>query len=389
MNTLQSTYIKEFFSYMRPHGSEAEQAWITTFILPKLPATTPHFIDGAGNIHLDMRTAGKRKGKARTLFVAHTDTVHREDGRQTCTIDKKNFLRVGNPKKTNCLGADDGAGVIVLLNLIAAKVPAYYIFTRCEERGGLGAKHLVDSYALLLAEFDRAIAFDRKGTSSVITHQGWGRCCSDTFADALSEGLSGLTTMYAPDDTGVYTDTAEFVDIIPECTNISVGYTDEHTTREALDLGHLQALINRVLSIDWEALPVDRDPTVKEKESPWAYDWFKRSDYPIAHDPSHNSIYSYTPSVYDIYDEDNMDGVHYALVMAQRGDTEELLWMMADVVWYDSVEDMYEELRKRVLPMAWIDDALCQVEGMCDPEDAVDVLADLAYKMLNNGGYYE
>jgi hypothetical protein len=84
-----------------------------------------------------------------------------------------------------------------------------------------------------------------------------------------------------------------------------------------------------------------------------------------------------------------MDGVHYALVMAQRGDTEELLWMMADVVWYDSVEDMYEELRKRVLPMAWIDEALCQVEGMCDPEDAVDVLADLAYKMLNNGGYYE
>jgi len=385
MDTLQSTYIKEFFSYMRPHGSEAEQAWITTFILPKLPTTTPHFIDGAGNIHLDMRTVGKRKGKARTLFVAHTDTVHREDGRQTCTIDKKNFLRVGNPKKTNCLGADDGAGVIVLLNLIAAKVPAYYIFTRCEERGGLGAKHLVDKYAMLLAEFDRAIAFDRKGTSSVITYQGWGRCCSDKFADALSEGLSGLTTMYAPDDTGVYTDTAEFVDIIPECTNISVGYTDEHTTREALDLGHLRSLIDRALSIDWEALPVDRDPTIIEKESPWAYDWYTRGN----HTHHHNPVYSPIPPVYNNYDDYTVDDMYHALLMAQLGAADELLWIMAEVVAPDDVEEMYEELRKRILPMAWLEVALGQIADTCEIEDAVNIVADLAYDLFDNGGYYE
>jgi len=34
----------------------------------------------------------------------------------------------------------------------------------------------------------------------------------------------------------VYTDTAEFTDIIPECTNRSVGYAREHTQEESLDL---------------------------------------------------------------------------------------------------------------------------------------------------------
>ena len=30
--------------------------------------------------------------------------------------------------------------------------------------------------------------------------------------------------LYATDPTGIFTDTANFVDIIPECTNISCGY---------------------------------------------------------------------------------------------------------------------------------------------------------------------
>jgi hypothetical protein len=73
--------------------------------------------------------------------------------------------------------------------------------------------------------------------------------------------------MYLPDDTGVYTDTAEFVDIIPECTNISCGYNYEHSDREELDIVHLVTLANAVCNMDWDALPTDRDPTVKEQKS--------------------------------------------------------------------------------------------------------------------------
>ena len=72
--------------------------------------------------------------------------------------------------------------------------------------------------------------------------------------------------MYLPDDTGVYTDTAEFTGIIPECTNISVGYYSEHTDKEKLDVIHLQALADRCLRIDWDGLATKRDPSVHDSK---------------------------------------------------------------------------------------------------------------------------
>ena len=50
------------------------------------------------------------------------------------------------------------------------------------------------------------------------------------------------------------------MDIIPECTNISVGYMYEHTTGEYQDIDYLQRLCKAVCLIDWETLPVERDP---------------------------------------------------------------------------------------------------------------------------------
>jgi hypothetical protein len=119
-------------------------------------------------------------------------------------------------------------------------------------------------HATLLSEFDRAIAFDRKGQDSVITHQGWGRCCSDNFAEALAAALCTDNMWFAPDDTGVYTDTAEFTEIIPECTNISVGYEGAHSERESLDLLFFNQLADQVLMVNWDNMPTERDPSVVE-----------------------------------------------------------------------------------------------------------------------------
>ena len=65
--------------------------------------------------------------------------------------------------------------------------------------------------------------------------------------------------LYSPDSSGVYTDTAEFTLLIPECTNISVGYDHEHTTNESLDINHYDALAKAVVQIDWDALPAARE----------------------------------------------------------------------------------------------------------------------------------
>ena len=254
MKLTQANIIK-FFEYRRLHNSPTLQEFMATYLLECAPEQTP-YIDTVGNIHYDLRIDSTN----RTLFTAHVDSVTQVGGMQRVMITD-GVLHL-HPKEniSTCLGADDGSGILVLLALIKAHVPAYYVFTQGEERGGIGASYLADHNPDLLLQFDRAIAFDRKGTSSVISHQGWGRCCSDVFADALSDALSNDTLMYAPDDTGVYTDTAEFTTLIPECTNVSVGYYREHTKDESQDLAHLRALIAQAIKIDWDSLPTERDP---------------------------------------------------------------------------------------------------------------------------------
>lgn len=244
-------------SMKRPHGTPAV-TFFTDWLHTRLPQS-PHITssyDKVGNLHVDARLDATH----RTLFVAHVDTVHRDTGVNKIRKTQGKWYADGAP-----LGADDGAGCAMLMHLLHAGVPAYYIFTQGEERGGIGAKHLSDHSAALLAQFDRAIAFDRRGIDSVITHQGWGRCCSDAFADALSGELcADGVLMYLGDDTGVYTDTAEFVEAIPECTNISVGYDNEHSDRETLDIMHFTALAATVVKIKWDALPTERDPAYIE-----------------------------------------------------------------------------------------------------------------------------
>jgi hypothetical protein len=62
-----------------------------------------------------------------------------------------------------------------------------------------------------------------------------------------------------PDDTGLVTDSAQFSFLIPECTNISVGYYREHTNEECLDIDYLYKICKACTKIDWESLPIVRE----------------------------------------------------------------------------------------------------------------------------------
>lgn len=257
-NEVLMSTLRRALSLRRPHDSfeEGELLLSLAFDVRSYQPRAAMFVDAAGNLHVDLRTAFEH----RTLFVAHVDTVHWHGG-VNAFDDSGPIWRAMNKQP---LGADDGAGVAMLAALISAGVPAYYVFTRGEEAGGVGARHLADYYDYLLSEFDRAIAFDRRDIISVITHQSRGRCCSDAFAEALTGELNELGMLMMPDDTGVYTDTAEFIRTIPECTNISAGYYYEHSDREELDTVYLQALLAACLLVRWDHLPTERDPSVRE-----------------------------------------------------------------------------------------------------------------------------
>lgn len=232
----------------RQSGSNEEAAFVA-WLASEFKAT---MIDEAGNLHFDYR-----QGESRTLFTAHSDTCHRGKGLNTYTVEGSTYRASGD-----VLGADDGAGIAIAMHLLEHNVPCYVIIFREEEVGGLGSSWLARANPELLKEFDRAIAFDRAGYGDVISHQG-GRCASDEFCSALAGQLNLLDEdfMFAPDDTGVFTDTANLTDLIPECTNISVGYFAQHTGNETQDVAFLQKLGDAVLKIDWERLPTDRNPS--------------------------------------------------------------------------------------------------------------------------------
>jgi hypothetical protein len=199
-------------------------------------------------------------GESRTIFASHLDTVSK-------THTKVNHVFEGNMIKTDgttTLGADDKAGVTTMLWMIKHNVPGLYYFFIGEEVGCIGSGNAARSVADFKGKYDRIISFDRRDVGSVITHQSWSRCCSDSFGDALASELNKSGLSYKKDDGGVYTDSAEFVDIIPECTNLSVGYYKEHTTNESQDIEHLEKLAEACLRVDWENLPTERDPSFTE-----------------------------------------------------------------------------------------------------------------------------
>jgi hypothetical protein len=359
-------------SMMRPHNSEGTKR-LTDWLEQRAPAHARTHRDAAGNLHVDTRMTKDH----RTLFVAHVDTVHRKQGPNKIKQTNTHWYADGA-----ALGADDGAGVAMLMHLLHAGVHAYYIFTQGEECGGIGATFLAKTQRELLSEFDRAIAFDRRGIDSVITHQGRGRCCSDVFADALSAALNADDTlMYLPDSTGVYTDTAEFIEDIPECTNISVGYYSEHSDKESLDILHFTALAARVARIDWDSLPTDRDPTVVE-----TVDWGRWGVYAGASLTGVNSSFANARDGYHHLSSDDYDWdfdsyateLQEALYDAQAGSKQWLIELMCESVWPEDPEMAERMIDRNKIDERVLAEAL-KDSNVYDPTVVLATIFDQAY----------
>lgn len=251
-NTLMRTLWRAC-STKRPHNSQAEARFVA-WLVNRLPVS---MIDGAGNVHVDMR----RGPHNRTMFTSHTDSVHREGGPNRIRLDASDPRSVKWRADENyALGADDGAGIALMMHMIEADVAGYYIFFRGEECGGIGSQWMADNFNRFMKEIDHCVSLDRAGYSDVITHQAGGRCCSDAFAQALADQLTCWEedVIYLPDSSGVFTDSANLTDYIGECTNLSVGYRGQHGDTECQDVTYLPILAAALVKVKWDELPVVR-----------------------------------------------------------------------------------------------------------------------------------
>jgi len=240
----------EILTWCRGAGTASE----SQFVREHIASIEGIKSDGYGNFHL---TIGKNPI---IMWSCHTDTVTRKVGRQNVKWADDKVLILHNPQQNQCLGADDGAGLYIMLELIKNQKPGHYVFHRDEEIGGQGSMWLSrdNNWTKYIPTSIKAtIAMDRCGTQDIITHQMYQRTASDAFADSLAIQLPlGMRK----DDSGVFTDTANYVDIIGECTNLAVGYERNHGPSESLDTDHVKRLTDALIMLDETKLDYVRNP---------------------------------------------------------------------------------------------------------------------------------
>lgn len=320
-----------------PHGTEKDL----------FPLLNPELCDDEfGNLFIKI-------GESDVMFTAHLDTatsalsqvVHVEDGKIIKTDGK------------SILGADDKAGVTIMLYMIENKIPGLYYFFLGEEVGCVGSRKVANKYKeQKITGINKVISFDRRGTNSVITFQSGSRCCSEKFGEELAKQLNTIETSfkYKNDPTGLLTDSIQFVSLYPECTNISVGYQHEHTYSENQDIEHLEKLAEACLKVDWNNLPVERDPS-KTEYSSYGYGYgYEEYDYG-SWGRSMNNSYGYTN--YNTYDKKPIDKT-------------EKVWFIDDKFDYVS----FVELNKRNDVIA-VD--LCPERLLLEKKNIEKVLTDL------------
>lgn len=246
MSPVEVNRVREMLEHRRPARGKTEADFIARYI-----DTVPGMYSDAYGNRILICLGSK------VLISCHTDSVHRMDGKQAVKVSRGGIAALDKRETvSNCLGADDAAGIYAALRMIEAGVKATFVFHRDEESGGRGSAWLASKYPEWIESFDICLALDRRGTKDVIVNQHYGMCASEEFAAGLASQL-GMEHKAAD---GIFTDSANYVDLIPECSNLSIGYQNEHTTRETLDLNYLEAVIQRLVNVDWGKVPVARKP---------------------------------------------------------------------------------------------------------------------------------
>ena len=255
----------EMLSYKRPEGTATQRDFCKRFLEPSFGLPDIH-----GNYVMQIGS------KPRLCFTAHHDTVHNTEGTQKLVV-MNDVVSVADQTASNCLGADCTTGVYVLLSMIDAGISGTYVVHAAEEIGCKGSSALVQDNPEWLDYTDAVISFDRYGDKSVITHQMGMRTCSDEFAKSFADAVS--MPQLKGDDGGSYTDSNEYASIVSECTNISVGYYNQHGKNETQDLVYLDKLVDNLITADWSKIVISRDPSVVDDLYSYNYNEYFADEY--------------------------------------------------------------------------------------------------------------
>ena len=182
-------------------------------------------------------------------FIAvHSDTVSNKKPTDLITVN--DIMR--NPD--GVLGADDRAGCYIASEMMRNNIRAIYGIFSGEECGGVGVSNFTTTATFdnILKNVSAFIELDRRG----------GYDCA-TYGYDNMHLINLFDMLWYKEAFGSYTDAVTLSDNSGiACINISVGYENEHTRKEELNLKHLLRTTNVMLNM----LPQDLYHTVFEAE---------------------------------------------------------------------------------------------------------------------------
>lgn len=238
--------ISRILGYRRAPGTPSHRDFLREVLEPVFGQPDAH-----GNYCLRL---GDRPDIA---FMAHHDTVETRSGNVALQVDQNRVIRIApQDDESACLGADDGAGIWLILEMIRANRPGLYVIFADEETGRHGSRAMARGLPDQFRGITAAISLDRKAEhgNEVITHMAGRKTASQSFALAL---CARLGMGYHPSPYGGMTDSEGFVGVgtIRNVTNLSVGYHRAHGRKESLDFAQLQRLRDRLITEDLSGLP--------------------------------------------------------------------------------------------------------------------------------------
>jgi hypothetical protein len=170
-------------------------------------------------------------GEIPIALVAHLDTVFLETPMDIYYDQQEKVLW-----SPDGLGADDRAGVWAIIQIIKSGFKPTIIFTTDEERGGIGATKLIKNISKDSVDLKYIIELDRHGSDDCVFYD----CDVPEFEDYI-ESFGFITNFGSFSDISVICPNWKVAGV-----NLSIGYYNEHSYSEFLNIEQTLKTISRV-----------------------------------------------------------------------------------------------------------------------------------------------
>lgn len=185
------------------------------------------------------------EGNIPIALVAHLDTVFDDDG------NERNFIFQyfnGNLYHPDGAGFDDKAGIFSIFKILESGYLPNVIFTTNEEIGSLGAKKLIEDFPECpFSDLRYLIQLDRENEYDCVFY-----LCEN------KEFISYVESFGFVEAFGTSTDIRHICPVWDIAgVNLSIGYNDQHTENETLDIIIMFNTISKVKEMLEESSNVD------------------------------------------------------------------------------------------------------------------------------------